>query len=131
MSYQGAPELNRVNPMPPYNATNFNSDSAMIFQTLQTYAATSPNYPLPVGSNARQLYENTQNVSYFAALNQKALHQKNITGVPYPVFRSESERLMYLQGQYSSAARNQMTGRNPSAPAGVPVSTLYQILNSS
>ena len=124
-------ESNRVNPAPPYNATNFNSKSGAVFQTLQTYAATSPQYPLPKGSNARQIYENTQNVAYFSALNQKALNQKNQVGVPYPVFRSESDRLKYLQGQYSSAARNQITGQNPSIPAGVPVSTLYQILNSS
>jgi hypothetical protein len=67
-------------------------------------------------------------------LNQKTQAIKTANGstgnVPYPQFKTQAERLMYIQGQALTAARNQITGQNPSAPAGVPCSTIYGIINS-
>jgi hypothetical protein len=98
---------------------------------LQVAAHTQPSYPLPPGSDARQVALQTANVSYFNTLNQKtqAIKTANVAGIPYPSFKTESERLMYIQGQAATAARNRFTGQNPSLPAGVPCSTMYEIIN--
>jgi hypothetical protein len=125
---------------PPYNATNFNSANQTVLSTLQFYAGNSPNYPWATGTDAQQIYTSRQNITYFNALNQQTLAVKAANGIhgltgltglqPYPVFKSDRERLMYIQGMALTSARNQITGRNPSAPAGVPCSTIYQIINS-
>lgn len=134
MSYQGSSENNQVCPQPPYNATNFTSANAPIYSTLISYANTSPQYPLPVGTDANLIYRNRQNITYFTNLNQQTQSIRTLNGsngkVPYPQFRSEAERIMYRQGLAMTAARNNMTGQNPSLPAGVPCSTIYEIINS-
>ena len=132
--YSTPPCNNTIEPRPPYNATNFTSESPEIYNTLLSYAYNSPNYPLPASSNADQIKRNTQNVSVFAGFNQQVQNIKTANGtsgtIPYPRFKSESERLMYRQGLLATAARNQMTGQNPSPPAGVPCSTIYGIIYS-
>lgn len=120
---------------PPYNATNFTPANATEFSTLLTYANNSPNYPWNTGTDAQQIYRSRQNISYFTGLNQQTQAIKNTSGVgllakQYPQFKTQAERMMYIQGQALTAARNQMTGQNPSAPAGVPCSTIYEIINS-
>ena len=133
---QGQPETRSGCPMPPYNTNNFNSDSPTIFSTLQSYARTQPQFPLPPGSNARQITENQANVAYFNYINQQTIATKNQNGAPsfanapYPQFKSEGERLKYIQGKNTTAARTAITGLNPAKPAGVPLSTIYQIINS-
>ena len=135
--YQGSPENNQVCPQPPYNATNFTSANAPIYSTLVSYANTSPQYPLPPGTDANLVYRNRQNIVYFTNLNQQTLGIRALNStigasshIPYPQFRSEAERIMYRQGLAMTSARNMMTGQNPSAPAGVPCSTIYEIINS-
>lgn len=98
---------------PPYNATNFTENP--ILSTLQGYANNSPNYPWKTGTDAQQIYLSRQNISYFNGLNQQGAKQ----------FKSEAERLMYIQGRSLTAARNKITGNNPSAPMGVPCANLY------
>ena len=117
---------------PPYNATNFTSANPTVFSTLQSYASNSPNYPWATGTDAQQIYRSRQNVVYFNSLNQQTLAVKTAGNSyqPYPVFKSDKERLMYIQGMSLTSARNQITGNNPSAPMGVPCSTIYQIINS-
>ena len=75
MSYynSGVPEQRQDCPMPPYNATNFNSENGPVFNTLQSYAQTQQQYPLPAGSNANQIYRNSANVMLFNSINQKTL----------------------------------------------------------
>jgi hypothetical protein len=128
------PENNQVCPGPPYNATNFTSANSVVYSTLVSYANNQPQYPLPIGSDASQVFRNTQNITYFNNLNLQTQAVRSINGssgtLPYPQFRSEAERIMYLQGQTMTAARNQMSGRNPSSPAGVPCSSIYGIINS-
>jgi len=122
--------------LPPYNTLNFNSNSPVIFSTLQSFAQTSPNYPLPVGSNARLVAENQANVAYFNAINQKAINvrssvQSGAVNLPYPQFKSEGERMKYIQGKTTTAARSILVpNQNPVGTAGVPLSTIYQIINS-
>lgn len=132
--YLGGPEDPQICPAPPYNATNFTSTNTVVYSTLIYNAMTQPQYPLPTGSNAQQIYRNTQNISFFTALNQQtqAIKTQNGTSgtIPYPQFRSEAQRLMYIQGQAMTAARNNFTGQNPSGPAGVPCSTIYSIISS-
>ena len=119
---------------PPYNATNFTTANPTVLSTLVSYANNSPNYPWATGVDAQEIYRSRQNVVYFNSLNQQTLGVKAANGLtgqqPYPVFRSDKERLMYIQGMSLTSARNQITGRNPSAPMGVPCSTIYQIINS-
>jgi hypothetical protein len=119
----------------PYNATNFTSANSVVYSTLLSYAHTQPQYPWDTGSDAQQIYRSQQNISYFVNMNNRAAAAKiagnNVFGGPtYPQFRTQTERLMYLQGMTLTAARNKMTNTNPSGPAGVPCSTIYQIINS-
>jgi hypothetical protein len=129
---QGSPETRNGCPLPPYNAQNFNSASASVYNILQVAARTQPSYPLPPGADARQVALQTQNISLFNGLNQRtqAIKTANVAGIPYPSFRTESERIAYVQGQTAVAARNKFTGQNPSLPAGVPCSSIYGIINS-
>jgi hypothetical protein len=124
----------QICPAPPYNATNFTSKNSLELSTLVSYANNSPNYPWATGSNAQQIYRSNQYVSYFTNINQKTQAIRTANGFggtqPYPQFKTQTERLMYIQGQALTAARNQITGQNPSAPAGVPCSTIYGIINS-
>jgi len=134
MSYPIPPYNSQVCPAPPYNATNFTSANAPVFSTIVSYANNSPNFPWNTGSNAQQIYRSQQNVTYFNNINQQTQAIKTLNGttgtIPYPQFRTQAERLMYIQGQALTAARNQVTGRNPSGPAGVPCSTIYGIISS-
>lgn len=128
------PFQSQVCPAPPYNATNFTVANAPVFNTLVSYANNSPNYPWDTGSNAQQIYRSKQNISYFTGINQqtqsiKTANVQNGTTVPYPQFKTDRERMMYIQGRALTAARNQITGINPSAPAGVPCSSIYGIIN--
>jgi hypothetical protein len=107
----GQPSVSFV---PPYNATNFTAANPNVYSTLQTYGYSQPQYPLDTGSNSYQVSQQQQNISYFSHVQQQAQN-----GVP-PVFKTQAERLMYIQGQYATASRNQITGQNTSRPAGVP-----------
>lgn len=125
------PFQSQICPAPPYNATNFTPENPVVFNTLVSYANNSPNYPWVTGSNAQQIYRSKQDISYFNGLNQQTIGVKNLGNTqPYPVFKTDRERIMYIQGKAFTASRNQITGNNPSAPAGVPCSTIYQIINS-
>ncbi len=133
-SNQGTPEDRQTCPLPPYNATNFTNANPSVYSTLVSYAHTQPQYPLPVGSDANQIFRNNQNIVYFNTLNQQTqtIKTQNSSGlhIPYPQFKSEAERIMYRQALTMTAARNKMTGQNPSVPAGVPCSTIYEIIYS-
>jgi hypothetical protein len=148
--YLGGPENPQVCPAPPYNATNFTppiyenpSTIALhqpsIYSTLIYNAMTQPQYPLPTGSNAQQIYRNTQNISSFTALNQqtqaiKTQNSISATTIPYPQFRSEAQRLMYIQGQAMTAARSKFVNQYNFTstiivpPAGVPCLDIYGII---
>jgi hypothetical protein len=122
---------------PPYNANNFTPADGSVYNNLVSYAKNSPNFPWATGSNAQQIYRSQQNVSYFNSMNQQTQAVKTANGSiptlgsrPYPQFKTDAERLMYIQGQSLTAARNIVTGQNPSGPAGVPCSTIYGIINS-
>ena len=135
MSTFPPPPYSEIVPVgPPYNATNFTSANATVYSTLISYANNSPNYPWNTGTDAQIIFRTTQNITYFTNLNQQTQSIKTQNGstgnIPYPQFRSEAERLMYKQGQALTAARNAFTGQNPSAPAGVPCSSIYGIINS-
>jgi len=129
-----APFQSQTCPAPPYNATNFTSANSVELSTIVSYANNSPNYPWDSGSNAQQIYRSRQDIIYFNSLNQQTSAVKAMTTStylpPYPVFKTDRERLMYIQGKALTSARNLITGHNPSIPAGVPCSTIYQIINS-
>ena len=113
---------------------NFTAANAPIYSTLVSAASNSPNYPLPPNTDARLVTQHQRNIGYFQSLNQqvssvKATNAAYASAAPYPQFRSEGERIMYRQGLHATASRNVLTGRNPSGPAGVPASTIYQIIS--
>jgi hypothetical protein len=125
------PYQSQIEVTPPYNATNFTQANSIQLSTLVSYAKSQPQYPWNTGSNAQQIYRSQQNISYFNGINQQAQAIKATgTNQPYPQFKTQTARLMYIQGQTLTAARNQITGQSLSAPAGVPCSTIYQIINS-
>ena len=130
------PYQEQVPVAPPYNATNFNSENGPVYSTLQSYAHNSPNYPLPQDSNQDMVQRNRANIAYFVNMNNQTQYIKTLNTTtpnraPYPQFRSEAEKIMYIQGMAMTAARNNFTGQNPSAPAGVPCSTIYGIINAT
>jgi hypothetical protein len=143
MSYPPPPIQSQICPAPPYNATNFNQGNSTILSTLQTYANNSPNYPWNTGTDAQQIYRSRQNIVYFNTLNQQTAAVRTANGnagyaagvttgnIPYPRFKSDAERLMYIQGQALTSARNLISRQNPSAPMGVPCSTIYGIINNN
>jgi len=133
-SYPPPPYNEVQNGQPPYNATNFTRANAVIYSTMVSNASNSPNYPWATGTDAQQIYRSRANVTYFNVLNQKTQAIRSANGskgtVPYPQFKTQAERLMYIQGQSLTVSRNLITGKNPSSPAGVPCSTIYGIINS-
>jgi hypothetical protein len=133
-SYPPPPYGEYSRPEPPYNATNFTPANPTVYSTLVNYASNSPNYPWATGTDADIIFRSNQNVSYFSNMNQQTQAIRTLNGatghIPYPQFKTQAERLMYIQGQHLTAARNNFTGNNPSAPAGVPCSTIYGIINS-
>jgi hypothetical protein len=82
-------------------------------------AKTQPNYPLNSGSDSDQINRQIQNVSYFTSMQQQTQNGTK----PFPAFRLDQRRLMYIQGQYATASRNIITKENTSGPAGVPFFT--------
>ena len=84
----------------------------------------------------RVIAENQANVAYFNAINQQTLATRSSVkgGMPnlnYPQFKSEGERLKYIQGKITTAARSVLVPtQNPVGIAGVPLSTIYQIINN-
>ena len=138
MSAEGTPEIRpeirKGCPLPPANTLNFTAANGPIFTTLQSIASNSPNYPLPVGSDASQIVDNRANVVYFNYINQRTLAtvssvKGGVKNLEYPKFQSESQRIQYRQGLAMTAQRTLITGQNPAAPMGVPLSTNYQIIN--
>jgi hypothetical protein len=121
---------------PPYNATNFNSENGPVYSTLRGYAFNLPNYPLPQDSNQDMVQRNRANIAYFVNMNNqtqsiRTLNTTTPAKVQYPQFKSDQERMMYVQGMAMTAARNAFTGQNPSGPAGVPCKTIYEIINAT
>ena len=132
------PEVRHGCPLPPYNTLNFTAANPMIYETLQNAAKTSPNYPLPPGTNQRLIADNQANVAYFSGMNDKTETTKTqkqqggaFTNIPYPTFKTEGELLKYRQGLASTAARSILVpDQNPVGPASVILRTNYQIINS-
>jgi hypothetical protein len=119
MSYYGADENRQIPPQPPYNATNFTTANEVIYNTMVNNAKTQPNYPLNTGSDSDQINRQIQNVSYFTSMQQQTQNGTK----PFPAFKLDQRRLMYIQGQYATASRNIITKENTSGPAGVPFYT--------
>jgi hypothetical protein len=120
MEYYSADENRQIPPQPPYNATNFTPANQVIYNMMVNNAKTQPNYPLNQGSDSDQINRQMQNVSYFTSMQQQTQNGTK----PFPAFRLDQRRLMYIQGQYATASRNIITKENTSGPAGVPFFTL-------
>ena len=62
----------------------------------------NPNYPLDTGSYASQVTTNTQAKTIFVSINNLQ-QQGGAFGANAPVFKSNQERLAYMQAQYAQA----------------------------
>jgi hypothetical protein len=117
---KGVPEVRNECPAPPYNSP--------LNPNYSTFA-NQPQFPLNTGSNAQQQQRNTQALTYFIGLNQQtsdivAQNTAGIKNLPYPTFKSQGERLLYLQGQTIAAAKSIATNtRN--------CSTIYSYINKT
>ena len=111
---KGVPEVRGSCPVAPYNSP-FNPN----FSTF----ANQPQFPLNQGSNAKQVQQNIAAFSYFNGLNQQVSNMVTInSNAPYPTFKSQGERLLYLQGQSIAAAKSLATRT-------VACSTIYSYIN--
>jgi hypothetical protein len=120
MNNKGLPEVRRDYPLPPYNSP-LNPNFATF--------ANQPQFPLSTGSNANQIKQNIAALSYFNGLNQvtyDTVQSNNSSGakLAYPTFKSQGERMLYLQGQTIAAAKR-------AANQTTPVSTIYNIINKN
>jgi len=115
---KGVPEIRNGFPAPPYNSP--------LNPNFSTFAA-QPQFPLDTGSNAQQQQQNVASLSYFAALNQQvstivAQNTATLNNIPYPTFKSEGDRLLYLQGEMVAAAKANASGV-------MNCSTIYTYIN--
>ena len=115
---KGVPEVRNGDPEPPYNSVKNPNYSTF---------ANQPQFPLNTGSNAQQLLEQNGALSYFMGLNQQvatavSTNVAGTTNIVYPTFKSQGERLLYLQGQTAAAAKAR-------ANSTLTVSTIYDIIN--
>jgi hypothetical protein len=116
----GQPEVRNGCPMPPYNSPQNPNYSTF---------ANQPQFPLDAGSNTKQVQQNVAALGYFTALNQRvnAVVTTNFnsgTKLPYPTFKSQGERIFYIQGQMIANAKAIAAGQ-------VAISTIYDYINSS
>jgi len=116
----GQPEIRNGCPMPPYN-----SPQNPNFSTF----ANQPQFPLNVGANAQQVQQNVAALGYFTGINQQVnavvnANYNNGTTLPYPTFKSQGERILYMQGQTVAAAKAIASGQ-------MSCSTIYDYINSS
>ncbi len=94
---------------PPYN----NSDNA----NFTTFAQRSPNFPYNTGSNHSQIVSNNSSNTVYNHINAVNTQIKNSGGgVPYIMFKSDQERIKYLQGQMAAQTRA-LALTNPSLPS--------------
>ena len=82
------------------------------------------------------IHRNSANIALFSNMNQKTQLVKTLNTttpaqVQYPQFKSDQERMMYIQGMYMTAARNKFSGQNPTLPAGVKCQTIYDIQDAT
>ena len=114
---KGRTEVNHGCPMPPYNSIR-NPNVSTLSNLTQ--------FPLDTGSNSEQIQQNVAAFTYFNGLNQQIYNtvQSNNQGtkLPYPVFKSHGERMLYLQGQTIAAAKHAVNNTTP-------VSTMYTFIN--
>jgi hypothetical protein len=117
----------QVCPAPPYNSEqnpNFGQ-----------YASTQPQFPLHSGSNASQLFRSNANNTLYNSINSQNAQIKALNGttnnIPYRFFKSDQERIMYLQGQMNAQTRSKAAYPNQPTPAGVPCTSLYSSVNNS
>jgi hypothetical protein len=97
-----------IPPQPPYNRAFIGPDSTPTQNWIQSQSnpkypfTTNPNWPLNSGSNHSQIKTNNQQKHIFTYYNQQ--QQAGLlfkTGGP--LFKSNHERLLYIQAQYNQA----------------------------
>ena len=119
-------------PAPPYNAPQ-NPNFA-------TYAQRNPNFPLNTGSNFSQIIQGAANNTIFTNINNtnQAIKDTGTLTQPYQMFKSNQERIAYLQAQVQAQSRamamnyGTATGNPPSfsSPTSCQVcNSLFSIIN--
>lgn len=123
-------------PPPPYQPT---SCVAAPYNTIQnpnyaTNAQSNINFPLNTGSNHSQVVSNIANTVLFNNINDtnKAIKATGSTTQSYMMFKSDQDRLKYIQAQ--SVAQTRVMAMNGGAAVGYPAAaatpTVGQICNN-
>lgn len=93
----------------PYTADGSDSNAPLYnnWVTSQTNTATSPapfttnpNWPNNTGADVNQLRTNTQAKTIFTNINQRK-ENGTLFGTGFPIFKSNHEKILYIQAQYS------------------------------
>jgi hypothetical protein len=93
----------------PYTANASDSDAQLYnnWVASQTNTATSsapfttnPNWPLNTGSDSNQIRTNMQAKTVFRNINQRK-ENGTLLGTGFPIFKSNHEKILYIQAQYS------------------------------
>jgi hypothetical protein len=119
-------------PAPPYNAPQ-NPNFA-------TNAQRNPNFPLQTGSNFSQIIQGRASNAIFTNVNNQnqAIKATGTTTQPYQMFKSNQERIAYIQAQVQAQSRamamnyGTATGNPPAyaAPTSCQVcNSLFSIIN--
>jgi hypothetical protein len=119
------PYQSQICPAPPYNSIQ-NPNFA-------TYAQTNPNFPLNSGSNHSQIVSSNTNNSYFNYINTKNAQIKNSGSTqPFVLFKTDRERIMYLQAQMTAQTRQKamVAGTEVLNPPQFPAPTPCQVCNN-
>ncbi len=113
-------------PAAPYNAPQ-NPNYA-------TYAQRNPNFPLNSGSNFSQIINGQMSNTIFENINSsnQAIKATGTTTAPYVMFKSNQERIAYLQAQVQAQSRVQamIYGTAISNPPTFDAPTTCQVCNS-
>lgn len=127
MSYPPPPESSsRICPQAPYNS--------IVNPNYATNAQRDPNFPLNEGSNQSQIAYNNAANSYFEYINSTntAIKATGTKTQPYVMFKTDRERLMYINGQNNAQSRVQAinAGTTIGRPPAYPTPTTSQLCNN-
>ena len=95
-------------PQPAYNIPYTAGNSVYVNNWISSQSnpaypfSTNPNWPLNPGSNGSQITNNNQAKQIFTSVNSQQANGL-LKGTGMPIFRTDQERMLYIQAQYSQA----------------------------
>ena len=121
---------------PPYQPTNCPTSpyNAPQNPNYATNAQRNPNFPLNTGSDFSQIIRGQMSNTIFENINSsnQAIKATGTTTAPYVMFKSNQERIAYLQAQVQAQSRVQAMnyGTATARPPAFDAPTVCQVCNS-